>query len=247
MSSHPFIHDHIGLGLLDTGSIPHDGETWTADYPDTRGRPYLTVSVDPAGATLVEFETNGSIVARTRGRALTEAIGQHGGAVLRGEPAPFWFRIAREGVAAWIPMNPDSRFSYVPSIGIGVLCVPWLPFEPWRPPEEGPLARRLGQSFDTSDDGPVPARLLVTFAADRRRMSWPIVDHRISVIGILVPELVAAVMAGVGPIRGVGWRPWLETELQPVIGRRWPSPPRIGRSARHLAEYSIVEDRLLAG
>jgi hypothetical protein len=105
---------------------------------------------------------------------------------------------------------------------------------------------RLGQRFDESD-GPMPARLLVTFASDGRQESWPIIIHRISVIGILVPELVAAVMAGVGPIRGVGWRPWLETELQPVIGRRWPAPPRIGDPARHLAEYATVEDRVLVG
>jgi hypothetical protein len=248
MSSHPFIHDHIGLGLLDAASIRRDGETWTADYPDTRGRPYLTVTVDQAGATIVERETDGSIIVRTRGRSLTEAIGQHGAAVLRGDPVLFWSRVARDGVAAWIPLTSDVRYAFVPSIGIGTLCVPRLPDEPLEAPAEGPLARRLGQTFDECDDGPVPARLLVTFASDGRQESWPIVVHRISVIGIVVPELVAAVLAVTGPIRGAEWRPWLETELQPVIGRRWPAPPRIGDPARHLAEHAIVEDPLvLAG
>ncbi|HLA15544.1 MAG TPA: hypothetical protein VJZ72_01475, partial [Candidatus Limnocylindrales bacterium] len=60
------------------------------------------------------------------------------------------------------------------------------------------------------------------------------------------PELVSAVLAVTGPIRGAEWRPWLDTENLSAIGRSWPSPPRIGEPARHLAEYSIVEDRLLA-
>ncbi len=57
MSLHPFTHAYLGLGLLDLGSIRHDGGTWTADYREGDD-PYLRLTLAPDHCRVEEFDEN---------------------------------------------------------------------------------------------------------------------------------------------------------------------------------------------
>ena len=168
---HPFELPYVGLGLLDEASIRRDGDAWTADYRSA-DEPYLTIRVEPDHVEVVEVEVDGERVATTFERTLTRAIGLHGSGALRGPVSRFWQRAADLPGAfdAWVEVSiPRAQFAFVPAIGLGRLSIPWPTDVPWRTPEPGPIARRIGLSRSTS-----------LMASSRRRCFGPTPAGRVS-------------------------------------------------------------------
>ncbi len=189
MSPHPFDLPYIGLGLLDPDSIRRDGATWTADYPDAGGRPYMRVVIDPDGATLTEFDEAGEPVATTGRPTLEGAIGPHGGEAVNARPSRFLMRLAPRVVDAWFPLDADVRYVFVPSIVLATLRVPLAAGSVWHTPQPGPLADRLGFAFDEDEGSPVPARLVRWFEGEPEARTDRIDVRHLTVPAILLPEL----------------------------------------------------------
>ena len=243
MPEHPFTFDYIGLGLLDEASIRRDHDRWAADYRDAAGDPYLVVHVGASRVRIEELDAGGR-VALTVAPTITQAIGMHGADALGAERSRFWERVAASTPRAWIQTAcPNACYTFIPAIGIGRLCLP-LPHDvEWRPPEPGPIARRIGlRPFDDATEiGPAT---LTRFAGGGRNPErGPIRLVKVSLPGILVPEAAAACLNAHGPARSVEWRPFVRSVPSGRVAQRWQ--PRREASADGepgLEAFSIVED-----
>jgi len=224
--AHPFDLPYVGLGLLDEASIRREDDTWTADYT-IGNQPYLTIWIAPGRVEIDESE-GGAIVVRTFGQTLTRAIGLHGADALGGEISRFWRRLAAIAGSVWVQLSPpdDFRFSYIPAIGLGRLCVPSPIGVPWLAPEPGPLARRLGfRPFDASDPGVmVSARLLRSVAGASEPRVERVRFHGDDLPAILIPETVAAPYAANGPPRAIEWRPFVNPAPADWATQHWYAP-----------------------
>ncbi len=241
---HPFEFPYIGLGLLDEASIQHSGDEWTAEYR-IGDEPYLTIRVEPGYVEVVEVEVDGERVATTFERTLTGAIGLHGSGALRGPVSRFWQRAADLPGAfdAWVEVNiPRAQFAFVPAIGLGRLSIPWPTDVPWRTPEPGPIARRIGLEPFDEPDGVVPATMLRTYASPPGVVSEPIWLHSTTIPGILLGETIEAVYAANGALRSVAWRPFVENQPVGPVARSWPAPAWLDREAGAPTSVSIIDD-----
>ena len=203
MPEHPFTFDYIGLGLLDEASIRRENDSWAADYGDAAGSPYLTVHVGPSRIRIEELDAGGR-VALTVAPTITQAIGMHGSDALGDERSRFWERVAASTPLAWVETAfSNARYSFIPAIGIGQLCLPLPADVEWRAPEPGPIARRIG--FHPFDDAVEIGPAKLTRFADGRQNpeQEPIRLVKVSLPGILVPEAVAACFNAHGPARSL--------------------------------------------
>ena len=147
---------------------------------------------------------------------------------------------------AWVQTAcPNVRYSFIPAIGIGQLCLPLPAGVDWRPPEPGPIARRIGlRPFDDAVEiGPAT---LTRFAGGGRNPERePIRLVKVSLPGILVPEAVAACLNAHGPARSVEWRPFVRSVPSGRVAQRW-QPRREGSAEGDpgIEAFSIVEGRL---
>lgn len=242
MPEHPFTFDYIGLGLLDEESIARHHDSWAAEYRDAAGDPYLVVYVGPSRVRIEEYG-HGRRVASTVGPKLTEAIGSHGGDALEGERSRFWERVSARAPGARVQLNcRDARFSFVPAIGIGQLCLPLPEDVPWRPPAPGRTARRIGlRPFeDAVEVRPATLARLVEGSWTLNRE--PIRLVKVSLSGILVPEAIDALLAAYGPTRSDEWRPFVRTNLVGRVAQIWRRPEGASAAGESgMAAFSIVE------
>ena len=211
--------------------------TWTADYL-IGDEPYLTIRIAPDRVEVVEFDDAGDRVATTVESTLTRAIGVHGGGALGGQVSRFWQRawVLAGWFQVWVEVSiPGVRFAFVPAIGLGRLTVPCPLAVPWRAPEPGPIARRIGAVPFDEPDGLVRATMYRTYLDRSEVVSDPIWLHTTTIQGILLAETVAAVYAANGPLRSVAWRPFVENEpVGPVAPFETGAPTTI----------AIVDDRV---
>ncbi len=120
---------------------------------------------------------------------IAQAIGMHGSDALGDESSRFWERVAASTPLAWVETAcPNGRYSFIPAIGIGQLCLPLPADVEWRPPEPGPIARRIGlRPFD--DAVAIGPATLMRFAAGGRSSERePIRLVKVSLPGILLPR-----------------------------------------------------------
>lgn len=241
MSQHPFLFDYVGLGLLDEESIRQDGTAWSAEYR-IAGEPYLQVLVAPGRVRISEFD-NGDRVALTSATSLTQAIGMHGSSALEGDISRFWERVGRTAGRVWVQLSsPTARYSYVPAIGIGVLCIPMPLDVQWREPELGPLARRLSAPPFGVDRSVSDATLVRFVAGEAKPREERVRLHKASVLGILAAEAVEAYFAANGPLRSIEWRPFLLAEPVYPVSWGWQAPRAAVLADGAVQEgFSIIE------
>lgn len=243
MPEHPFTFDYIGLGLLDDASIRRDRDGWAADYREAAGDPYLTVHVGPTRVRIEEFDA-GRPVAVTIAPTITQAIGMHGADALGEERSRFWERVAALTPLAWVQTAcPDARYSFIPAIGIGQLCLPLPADLDWRPPEPGPIARRIGQATFDDTFEVVPATLVRFIDRGRSSSRERIKVMKVAILGILVAEAVDALLEAHGPTRSVEWRPFVRSEPATRVAQLWhPRGEPSAEDEPDFAAFSIVED-----
>jgi hypothetical protein len=243
MPAHPFRHAYIGLGLLEDASIRHHGDTWSAEYLDAAGDPYLVVNLSPIQVRIEEFDI-GKRVALTVDSTLLGAIGRHGQDALGGEMSRFWARVARSSSEVWIQLTPPEVLAaYVPAVGIGRVSVP-VPLDgTWRDPEPGPLARRLGFRPFVEDAREVPATMFRYVEREARPRRERVTLRQTSLPGLLLEEAIAAYYAVNGRLRSIEWRPFTIPEPAERIGRAWKATiPALTPDGGIQMGYAILED-----
>ena len=242
---HPFRLPYVGLGLLDESSIRREGDAWTADYR-IGNEPYLTIRVAPDGVEIDEVE-DGALVATTRGPTIDRAIGMHGEGALAGEISRFWRRLVERAGPVWVQLTVpgDVRYSFVPAIGLGRLCVPSPIDVRWVTPEPGPLARRVGfRPFDPADPDTTTSAQLVRLVDGEPEPRFEEVRlHGTDLPGILVTETVAALYAANGPLRGIEWRPFVNPAPADWTAQNWWGPrPSLLPDGGLLVGFALVLD-----
>jgi len=112
----------------------------------------------------------------------------------------------------------------------------------WRPPEPGPIARRIG--FAPFSDGQVrDATLLRSVQGDSRARRERIRLVHDTMPGVLVPEVVAAYLATYGPMRSIEWRPFVNAEPADRIDQGWQAPrPAVLSDGAIQTGFAIIED-----
>lgn len=243
MPEYPFTFDYIGLGLLDEASIRRDHDGWAADYRDAAGSPYLKIHLGASRVRIEEFDT-GRRVALTVAPSITQAIGMHGSDALGQERSRFWERVAASTPLAWVQTAcSDGRYSFIPAMGIGRLCLPLPADVDWHAPGPGPIARRIGLR-PLDDAVEIGSATLMRFAGGGRNpVREPIRLVKVSLPGMLVPEAVAACLTAYGPALSVEWGPFVRCGPATRVVRLWQ--PRREVSAEDKAgveAFSIVED-----
>jgi len=243
MSEHPFNFDYIGLGLLDEGSIQRHRESWAAEYRAAAGDPYLVIYVGPRRVRIEEFDA-GKRVAATVAPKLTQAIAMHGGDALGGDHSRFWERVSASTPSARVQTAcPNVRFSFVPAMGIGQLCLPLPADVAWHAPAPGPIARRIGlAAFNrTAEIGYATLRRLVNGAWSQELERIQLVKAEIP--GILVAETVRSCLDAYGPTRSAEWRPFVRSEPSSRVSQLWqPRGRPLSEGEPGLEAFSIVED-----
>jgi hypothetical protein len=243
MPAHPFTLPYIGLGLLDEPSIRRDGEIWTAEYPDTSGRPYLVARIHADHVRLEEFE-DGKRVDMTAGGTLASAIGQHGKGALLGEASRFWLRVVRDLSNVWVQISgADVRYGFVPAIGLAELTIPLPGGMRWIPPTPGPIANRIGLNpFDETTEV-MTGTLLRTIREEPTPRVQAIKVVKATMPGILIPEAAEAYFEAFGGLRSIEWRPYVLPAPDRNVSRSWQSiQPVTYRDGSTLTGFAVIAD-----
>ena len=242
MSSHPFTHSYLGLGLLDPDSIHRVGRTWAAEYRDGE-EPYLRLTVGPNRCRVEEFDETGTRVAMSGGPNQGIALTAHARGAVDGtrDLSRFWLRVLRHGPPVYITLQSDTVMAYVPAFGIGLLRVPIPPGRTWVEPEPTPIEQRVGTA-GRDPFGPRTGILLRWYAGRPAPTELRIRILQYLVTGIVVNEFARAIEAA-NPLQAIEWRPFVEIEPEKTVGRRWGVTERWQEHPEgRLLGFAIIEE-----